>query len=337
MRIAIFGGYGFIGGNLIQSLMKNPPWLDSGEADTLEVAFYGTDKQISGKISSLLKPGEDKITFVSFAPYPYPQLQESLQRILAGKDLVINLVGILNEHNPANLRDLGIRALGQGYVAKGKQARADYAKLKSFAFAHTQLPQALAEACAKNGARLLHLSAQNADPSSRCRYLASKGRGEQAIQATAKLDWTIVRPGLVLGKDAGFVLQMRRLAKIMPLMFLPLANSYAQPVCIDDLIKLLREVIKQPQKYKQRVLNAAGVEVLSFAELVRLCGGAKIIPLPSVFNLPMALAAESVMRSPVITRDNIRATQCFQPVTENHIEGILGGKLSDPRKIFAGS
>ncbi len=67
---------------------------------------------------------------------------------------------------------------------------------------HHLAPKALAQACALNGTRLVHVSALGLADGDRSGFLTSKRRGEQAIIACGG-DWVICRPSLLDG-DGGY-------------------------------------------------------------------------------------------------------------------------------------
>ncbi|MCH3817788.1 NAD-dependent epimerase/dehydratase family protein, partial [Campylobacter jejuni] len=87
-----------------------------------------------------------------------------LERLVRGCDVVINLVGILHGNS-------------------GRPYGSDFAR------AHVHLPQRIARACRRQGARrLLHVSALGADSSGASMYQRSKGDGEAAIKQELA-DW----------------------------------------------------------------------------------------------------------------------------------------------------
>lgn len=121
----------------------------------------------------------------------YRQLRAPPQwlAVLPDVDVVINCVGIIRE-----------------------------TPLVSFAPLHEEAPKALFQACAQRGVRrVLQLSALGADVNGSTAYFRSKGRADAALQMT-ELDWTVVRPSLVIGGYS--TLLFRRLASL-PVLVLP--------------------------------------------------------------------------------------------------------------------
>src|SRR5262245_46973322 len=84
---------------------------------------------------------------------------------------------------------------------------------------HNMAPRALAEACARLGVRLVHVSALGLRVDSRSGFLRSKLRGERNIMRSAA-DYTIVRPSLLDGDGGYGAAWIRRVAR-WPVHFVP--------------------------------------------------------------------------------------------------------------------
>lgn len=315
MKITIFGAYGFIGHELMKQFIKN------NDIKQIRVPFYGTDVHIKlGSGPDELPNTNNKLQFLSYDPFS-DTCQESITKAIEGSDLVINLIGILNEYRPYCLQNLVRRIIGPPLIAKPRRV------IKTFDFTHRHMPEQLANACLATATHLLHISAQGVNSNSSAAYLVSKARGEDAIRGKSKLNWTIIRPGLVIGDNANFVKRIRRLTKLSPIMPLPLADSKTQPVTVEDLLFLINQIINKPATYNRQVLNAVGPQELSLADTIKLIANPwLLIPISSFLTLPivwpMAVVSEILMTNPLITRDNIRATTSYIKVEHNHLAQI---------------
>src|ERR1700687_781226 len=191
--IAVLGGTGFLGTRLVARLIK----------DGRRVTVLSRDREQHKHL--LVLPG---LTLENCDVYAAAQLSERFR----GKDVVINLVGILNE---------------RGFGGSG------------FKRAHTELTQGVLQAARSAGVtRLLQVSALKAAVDAPSYYLRSKGEAEQLIRETnSALDWTIFQPSVMFGPGDSFLNRFAGLLGSIPLVF-PLAkpNARVQPVFFDAVI-----------------------------------------------------------------------------------------------------
>jgi NADH dehydrogenase len=142
-----------------------------------------------------------------------------LRRQLNGVDVVVNLIGILNER----------RHSGAG-----------------FRRAHVELAEKIAAACREEGVRrLLHMSALGANARGPSHYLRTKAVGEDAAHAAAPdVRVTSFRPAVVFGARDSFLNRFARLLNLAPGIF-PLACPEArlQPVYVEDVAHAMADSI----------------------------------------------------------------------------------------------
>lgn len=207
-----------------------------------------------------------------------------LDRVLAGADAVVNLIGILHE--------------------TGKQ---------TFQRAHAELPQRVVQSCARVGVkRYLHMSALCADPAGPSKYLRSKGEGE-ANAAAGKaqgIDVTIFRPSIIFGRGDSFINLFATMLRFAPLIPLGSPQARFQPVWVEDVVRAMADALSNRATIDQRY-DLCGTKVYTLRELVQLTGRAigcprLVIGLGSTLSY---LQAATMELSPVklITRDNVRS------------------------------
>ena len=180
-----------------------------------------------------------------------------------GADVLINLVGILNEHGRA----------GTG-----------------FRRAHVELAVKAVNACRSAGVpRLLHMSGLPAATDGPSYYLRSKGEAEAVVRAATDLAVTIFRPSVIFGRGDSF---LNRFAALLgPLPVLPLARIDArlQPVYVGDVVAAFCRAAHDSATHG-RSYDLVGPEVMTLGEIVRyvrdLLGLRR-----AVFGLPDALGA----------------------------------------------
>jgi NADH dehydrogenase len=170
--------------------------------------------------------------------------QEQLNQQLAGCDVVINLVGILNE--PGND--------GAG-----------------FRKAHVELLQKVITACQANQIkRLLHLSALNANAKQETsHYLRTKGEAEDLIHNVQDLQVTSFRPSVIFGEKDSFLNRFVQLLRVpSPIFMLPSAEAKLAPVWVNDVVEAVFQSVDNYEHYGKRY-NLCGPNVYTLQALVK--------------------------------------------------------------------
>jgi NADH dehydrogenase len=218
-----------------------------------------------------------------------------LERLVRGKQVVINLVGILH----------GRRG------RRSERGPNDYGP--DFARIHVELPQAIVRACRAQGAkRLLHLSALGISPSAPSEYLRSKAIGEQAVLAADDLEVTAFRPSVVFGPEDRFLNQFARLARFAPLLAVPCPQARFQPVYVGDVARAVVRAIDDPDTFG-KAYELCGPRQYALKELVeavcRITGRERIVVgLSDRLSRLQAWALEK-LPGKLLTRDNYRSMQ----------------------------
>ena len=208
--------------------------------------------------------------------------RETLSALVAGRDAVVNLVGIL--HGPG------------------------------FARAHVELPRALVAACREHGVRrVLHMSALGASPEAPSEYLRTKGAGEQVVLGAEDLDATVFRPSVIFGPEDEFLNMFAGLARLSPVLPLPNAEARFQPVYVRDVAQVMVEALGNSRSFGQSY-DLCGPKVYTLRELVetvcRLTGRRRLLlGLPHALATLQAWLLELAPGEPLMTRDNLRSMQ----------------------------
>ena len=275
--IAVLGGTGFLGTRLVARLIK----------DGRRVTVLSRDREQHKHL--LVLPG---LTLENCDVYAPAQLSERFR----GKDVVINLIGILNE-----------RGFGGG----------------GFRRAHTELTRSVLQAVRSAGvARLLQVSALRASLDAPSYYLRSKGAADQLIrEASSTLNWTIFQPSVMFGPGDSFLNRFAGLLAAIPLVF-PLAkpNARLQPVWVDDVIEAMLRCLRGGACNHQ-TYELGGPEVYSLREIValvaKLTGHRRwIVGLPDLVARIQALVMDFVPGRP-FSSDNYRSLTIDSVCTED--------------------
>jgi uncharacterized protein YbjT (DUF2867 family) len=276
-NILVLGGSGFLGRHLVAALAAR------GARVTVPSRRRERAKQL------LLLPTVDVVECDI-------NRREALTALVAGRDAVVNLVGIL--HGRRGRPD--------------ERGPNDYGP--DFARAHVELPQAVLAACREHGVRrVLHMSALGASLGAPSEYLRSKGVGEQGVLAAADLDATVFRPSVIFGPEDSFLNLFATLARLMPVLLLACPQARFQPVYVRDVARVMVHALGESKSFGQ-TYDLCGPKVYTLRELVetvcRLTGRHRpVLGLPDSLAYLQALLLELAPGEPLMTRDNLRSMQ----------------------------
>ena len=145
-----------------------------------------------------------------------------LERLAAGTEAVINLVGIL--HGRRGRPD--------------ERGPNDYGP--DFARVHVELPQALARRLPRRRRAPRAAHQRHRRRAARAfRIPALKAIGEQAVLAAEDLDVTAFRPSIVFGPEDKFLNQFATMLKLLPGLAVPCPRAQFQPVYVGDVARAM--------------------------------------------------------------------------------------------------
>jgi uncharacterized protein YbjT (DUF2867 family) len=199
-----------------------------------------------------------------------------LAQLFADMDVVVNLIGILNERGRATFR--AVHAELAGKVVEAMRA--------------ARVP------------RLLHMSSLGAGAQAPSQYLRSKGEAEALIRvAAASLGATIFRPSVIFGPNDSLTNRFAHLLRLGGGV-LPLARPRARfaPVWLCDVIEAFMRALNDPHT-SGKCYELCGPDVMTLAELVRATAAAAglpchLIPLPDFVAQLQALVMDFVPGKP---------------------------------------
>lgn len=155
--------------------------------------------------------------------------------------------------------------------------------------------------------RLVHVSGIGADPRSRSRYVAARGRGEARVREQYP-GAVILRPSVLFGPGDAF---LRTLASVTRLPAVPLfgdGGTRLQPVHVDDVAAAVARALEEPGT-AGRTYELGGARVHSYRAIVAAVLAhhrrrRPLLPVPfAAWRLLAALA--SVLPAPPLTRDQV--------------------------------
>lgn len=232
---------------------------------------------------------------------------ETLTDAMKGVDAVIHLVAISMERGGATYQ--GINAQGTRNVVQAAQA----AGVKRF----------------------IQQSALAADSKSPYGYLRSKGEGEDAVRASA-LDWTIVRPSVLVGPEDEFANALARWLVITPLAFPLVGDGQArfQPLWVEDLATIYGKILDNPHTIDQ-TYEVGGPEQLTYEEIVRqvlfaLQRKRLLLKVPVPLMRPVVKGMELVLPKPPATTSLLDLLNVTNTTTLDSVERQFG---FEPRRF----
>jgi len=216
--VTVLGGSGFLGRHLAQELLARGARLRIASRHperAYQVKALGNLGQVQFVRCDVTRP-------------------ETLTPLLAGSDMVVNLVGAFSGDLDA------LQGKGAGRIA----AAAKEAGIESF----------------------VHVSALGADADSPVAYARTKAEGEEAIRAAFSRA-TILRPSILFGPDDNFVMRFARLIAAFPALPVFGPTAQLQPVLVDDLAEAIAHALADPAKHGGKTYEIAGPEAITMLEL----------------------------------------------------------------------
>lgn len=267
--VTIFGGSGFLGRHTVRAFARaaiNAGYRMRVVTRTPNLAHYLPPMGQVGQIQLFKGNVTDAASVVA---------------AVRGADIVVNLVGILNE--------------------SGKQ---------NFDSIQSEAPGTIARAARDAGvASLIHVSAIGADATSDSAYARSKAEGEAAVRDAFPAA-VILRPSLLFGQEDKFFNRFAALARLLPV--LPLiggGKTQFQPVFAGDVAKAI-VTCTADETTAGKTYELGGPGIYTFKELMQLIlretGRARLL-LPVPFALAKLKAVFlQMLPGKLLTVDQVR-------------------------------
>jgi NADH dehydrogenase len=237
----------------------------------------------------------------------------TLEHLCRGVDVVVNLVGILNE---------------AGHSGAG------------FRHAHTELAAKVIGACQRTGVRrLLQMSSLRAAEDAPSHYLRSKGAAERLIRdAGGELEWTIFRPSVIFGAGDSLTNRFAGLVRWLPVLPIARAEARFAPVWVDDVVDAMVSSLERSDA-AGATYELGGPEVISLGNLVRYVAmvvgtRCRVLALPDVIGFLQAWIFE-YLPGKILSLDNYRSLS-LPSVPDDDGFARLGLSPSSMRSIVPG-
>ena len=209
---------------------------------------------------------------------------------------------------------------------------------------HAEVPQALFEACARQGVRrVVHVSALGIEGNPTL-YARSKLAAESALLSRVRdgrLDGVVLRPSIVFG-EGGDSSRLFTLLARSPLLCLPspVIRARVQPIAVGEMALGVARLLTPQGAAVQGVLNVVGPEALTLADFIATLrrqmghGRARVLPLPDLLTRLSARLGDELPWAPwctetlsLLAQDNVATAAAF--------EQLLGRSATSPDHLMA--
>lgn len=165
---------------------------------------------------------------------------QSLVGVCDGVDVVVHLVGIIEESNGATFDDV---------IRKGTEH--------------------IVEAAASAGVgQFVLMSALGAQSDPHLPYMRAKFRAEAAVQESG-IPYAIFRPSVIFGPGDGFVNALASVIRSFPVV--PVVGdgkARFQPVAVTDVADAFAAVVGDPDQARDQIVELGGGELLTYEEII---------------------------------------------------------------------
>ena len=264
-NILVFGGSGQIGRHLIRRLTKKNHMVT---AVTRNIHQKGYVLKTQGN------PGYLEVVEGNIFD------QQTLENLIRGKDICINLIGILFEKRNNTFQNI-----------------------------HVNFPSIISKICNENNLdQFIHISALGIDLAKDSKYAKSKLEGEQKINKNFEKS-TILRPSIVYSVDDNFTTSFMTMLNLLPIF--PIyynGKTKFNPIHVSEILDIILHIIEK--NVVSEIIECVGSQEYSFKEilqkLLQLINKNKIlVPIPLSIGKIMARFFE-IFPKPLLTLDQLK-------------------------------
>ncbi len=116
--------------------------------------------------------------------------------------------------------------------------------------------------------RIIEMSGLGTKPDKPGSYMQGRYLAEKMLKESG-LDWTIIQPSVLFGKDAPFIKGLSDLIRTAPVV--PLiggGNIMFQPIYVEDVVTVVIKVLEDPARTTGKTYTIGGPEYYSFTQII---------------------------------------------------------------------
>jgi NADH dehydrogenase len=155
------------------------------------------------------------------------------------------------------------------------------------------------------------ISYLNVRPNVKSEYHATKWQGEEIVRAS-KLNFTILKAGLVYGPGDHLIHNLSNLFRRMPVFAaVGLREKTVRIVAVEDLVEVIRASLEE-DRFARQTVAVLGPEEFPFSQAARRIAKAMgkpsllVLPFPVFFHRILAFFSERFMPKPLITKSQVQ-------------------------------
>ena len=118
--------------------------------------------------------------------------------------------------------------------------------------------------------RIIEISGLGTKPDKTGSYMQGRYLSEKMLKESG-LDWTIIQPSVLFGKNAPFVKGLADLIRTSPVV--PLIGNgkiMFQPIWVEDVVTVIIKVLEDPEHTTKRTYTIGGPEYYSFTQIINV-------------------------------------------------------------------
>jgi NADH dehydrogenase len=324
--ILVTGGTGFIGRHLItalalqgqrvRALSRSPDKLFESPSEPIRTAVNVMERLASlGRIDEealqsareRAQTGEMTLREAVEPVSADIRDEDALRRAMEGVEAVVHTVAVIRQTQGRTYDDTNVEAT-------------------------KSVVEAMKEAGVR---RLLYMGILGATNNPALHYARSRWLAEQAVQSSG-LDYTILKPSLVLGVPDMLSLRMLRLLDFLPPV-VPLPNgghTRFQPIWVGDMVAILLMCL-QDQETTGNSYELGGPEYVTFGQMARefakITAKRRIfVPVPVSLLLPGAVIMGKLFKDPPATPTELRQLSLDNTAPLDSVQRYFG---FEPRRF----
>ncbi|HWG33823.1 MAG TPA: NAD(P)H-binding protein [Gemmatimonadaceae bacterium] len=177
--------------------------------------------------------------------------------------------------------------------------------------------------------RFVHMSQNGSDSKSPYRFLRSKGIAQDLVTAS-DLEWTVLRPSVIFGREDEFVNMLARLVRLTPFV-LPLPDdgrARFQPIAVDDVAQVIAHTISDASTHQQvfPLGGSAELTLRQIAERILVAMNARraVIGVPAAIIRPLVAALWHLVPRPPVTSELLDILALNNTVPDNALVSVFG-------------